>query len=148
MEIPTRADLTSVAYRRWLKRHSFTYGAQLVANDRAVHGSLRLHPLAKLLQGAPDGGAGRRHAGAAGGRFPSGAEHRGPELMSLNPAGSIPILVDGDLVLTESSAILVYLAAHAAPAFLGPGDRQRAPASNSGWHSRPADSEPRRRTAA
>lgn len=31
MEIPTRADLTSVAYRRWLKRHSFTYGAQLVA---------------------------------------------------------------------------------------------------------------------
>ncbi|MCM5555788.1 aromatic ring-hydroxylating dioxygenase subunit alpha [Pleomorphomonas sp. NRK KF1] len=30
-EIPTRADLTSVAYRRWLKRHQFTYGAQLVA---------------------------------------------------------------------------------------------------------------------
>ncbi|GGG86725.1 (2Fe-2S)-binding protein [Salipiger pallidus] len=31
MEIPTRADLTSVAYRRWLKRNGFTYGAQLVA---------------------------------------------------------------------------------------------------------------------
>jgi phenylpropionate dioxygenase-like ring-hydroxylating dioxygenase large terminal subunit len=31
MEIPTRADLTSVAYRRWLKRHNYTYGAQLVA---------------------------------------------------------------------------------------------------------------------
>lgn len=31
MEIPTRADLTSVAYRRWLKRHKYTYGAQLVA---------------------------------------------------------------------------------------------------------------------
>jgi phenylpropionate dioxygenase-like ring-hydroxylating dioxygenase large terminal subunit len=31
LEIPTRADLTSVAYRRWLKRHDFTYGAQLVA---------------------------------------------------------------------------------------------------------------------
>ena len=31
MEIPTRADLTSVAYRRWLKRHDYTYGAQLVA---------------------------------------------------------------------------------------------------------------------
>ena len=31
MEIPTRADMTSVAYRRWLKRHEFTYGAQLVA---------------------------------------------------------------------------------------------------------------------
>ena len=31
METPTRADLTSVAYRRWLKRHDYTYGAQLVA---------------------------------------------------------------------------------------------------------------------
>ena len=31
MEIPTRADMTSVAYRRWLKQHHFTYGAQLVA---------------------------------------------------------------------------------------------------------------------
>ncbi|WP_280171650.1 aromatic ring-hydroxylating oxygenase subunit alpha [Agrobacterium pusense] len=30
-EMPTRADLTSVAYRRWLKRHNYTYGAQLVA---------------------------------------------------------------------------------------------------------------------
>jgi phenylpropionate dioxygenase-like ring-hydroxylating dioxygenase large terminal subunit len=31
MEMPTRADLTSIAYRRWLKRHHYTYGAQLVA---------------------------------------------------------------------------------------------------------------------
>ncbi|GGE04741.1 (2Fe-2S)-binding protein [Aureimonas endophytica] len=31
MEIPTRADLTSVAYRRWLKRRGYRYGAQLVA---------------------------------------------------------------------------------------------------------------------
>ncbi len=31
METPTRADLTSVAYRRWLKRQTYTYGAQLVA---------------------------------------------------------------------------------------------------------------------
>ncbi|RVV99103.1 aromatic ring-hydroxylating dioxygenase subunit alpha [Mesobaculum littorinae] len=29
-EIPTRADLTSVAYRRYLKAHGFTYGAELV----------------------------------------------------------------------------------------------------------------------
>ena len=28
MEIPTRADLTSVAYRRWLKRNGAIYGAQ------------------------------------------------------------------------------------------------------------------------
>lgn len=31
MEAPTQADLTSIAYRRWLKRIGFTYGAQLVA---------------------------------------------------------------------------------------------------------------------
>ncbi|MEM6608073.1 MAG: aromatic ring-hydroxylating dioxygenase subunit alpha [Pseudomonadota bacterium] len=31
MELPTRADLTSIAYRRWLKRIGYTYGAQLVA---------------------------------------------------------------------------------------------------------------------
>lgn len=51
--------------------------------------------------------------------FHPGAEHRGPELLALNPAGSIPILEDGDLVLTESSAMLVYLAATAAPQWLG-----------------------------
>lgn len=53
--------------------------------------------------------------------FHPGAEHRGPELMALNPAGSIPILEDGDLILTESAAMLVYLAAEAAPAWLGSG---------------------------
>lgn len=31
LEIPTRADLTSVVYRRWLKRRGYTFGAQLVA---------------------------------------------------------------------------------------------------------------------
>lgn len=30
-EIPTQADLTSIAYRRWLKRKGLTYGAQMVA---------------------------------------------------------------------------------------------------------------------
>jgi len=51
--------------------------------------------------------------------FHPGAEHRGPELLALNPAGSIPILEDEDLMLTESSAMLVYLAAKAAPEWLG-----------------------------
>lgn len=50
--------------------------------------------------------------------FHPGAEHKGAELLALNPAGSIPILEDGDLILTESSAILVYLAAKAAPEWL------------------------------
>ena len=31
MEVPTQADLTSVAYRRWLKRRGYTYGAQVTA---------------------------------------------------------------------------------------------------------------------
>jgi len=50
--------------------------------------------------------------------FHPGAEHKGFELLALNPAGSIPILEDGDLILTESSAMLVYLAAKAAPEWL------------------------------
>ncbi|MBW9113815.1 glutathione S-transferase family protein [Rhizobium cauense] len=53
--------------------------------------------------------------------FHPGGEHRGSELLALNPAGSIPILEDGDLLLTESSAMLVYLAAKSAPEWLGDG---------------------------
>jgi glutathione S-transferase len=37
-------------------------------------------------------------------------EHRHPEFLKINPAGKLPVLVDGDMVLTESIAIVVYLA--------------------------------------
>jgi glutathione S-transferase len=37
-------------------------------------------------------------------------ENRRPEFLRLNPAGKLPVLVDGDLVLTESVAIVLYLA--------------------------------------
>lgn len=37
-------------------------------------------------------------------------EHRRPEFLALNPAGKLPALVDGDFVLTESVAIVLYLA--------------------------------------
>jgi len=37
-------------------------------------------------------------------------EHRRPEFLKVNPAGKLPVLVDGDLVLTESVAIVLYLA--------------------------------------
>jgi glutathione S-transferase len=36
-------------------------------------------------------------------------EHQRPEFLRINPAGKIPVLVDGDLVLTESVAIVLYL---------------------------------------
>jgi glutathione S-transferase len=41
--------------------------------------------------------------------LPAG-EHRRPEFLAINPAGKIPVLVDGDLALTESVAIVLYLA--------------------------------------
>jgi glutathione S-transferase len=37
-------------------------------------------------------------------------EHRLPQFLEINPAGKIPVLIDGDLVLTESIAIVMYLA--------------------------------------
>ncbi|HTR62909.1 MAG TPA: glutathione S-transferase family protein, partial [Candidatus Binataceae bacterium] len=37
------------------------------------------------------------------------AEQRKPEFLALNPFGRVPVLVDGDLVLWESHAILAYL---------------------------------------
>ncbi|MBZ9938083.1 glutathione S-transferase family protein [Mesorhizobium sp. BR1-1-16] len=39
-----------------------------------------------------------------------GHEQRSPVYLALNPRGSLPILVAGDLVLTEAEAILCYLA--------------------------------------
>jgi glutathione S-transferase len=37
-------------------------------------------------------------------------EHRHPAFLKINPAGRVPVLVDDDLVLTESVAIVLYLA--------------------------------------
>jgi glutathione S-transferase len=37
-------------------------------------------------------------------------EHKNPEYLALNPNGAVPTLVDGDYVLTESRAIMQYLA--------------------------------------
>ena len=36
--------------------------------------------------------------------------HKKPEFLALNPFGQVPLLVDGDVVLADAQAILVYLA--------------------------------------
>lgn len=54
-------------------------------------------------------------------------EHKAPEYLALNPNGAIPTLVDGDFVLTESRAIMQYLAAQKPEAgLLGRDERARA----------------------
>ena len=53
--------------------------------------------------------------------------HRQPEYRALNPYGRVPTLVDGELVLYESNAILCYLeAAHPQPPLLPRGLQDRA----------------------
>ncbi len=46
-----------------------------------------------------------------------------PAYLALNPMGVVPTLVDGDLVLTESAAILLHLADRYPEARLAPADR-------------------------
>ncbi len=41
---------------------------------------------------------------------PGKGQHRGPEFLAVNPAGKLPALVDGDFVVAESVAIVLYLA--------------------------------------
>jgi glutathione S-transferase len=54
-------------------------------------------------------------------------EHRRPEFLAVNPAGKLPVLVDGDFVLTESVAIVLYLAEkHPENGFLPEDPRSKA----------------------
>ena len=43
-----------------------------------------------------------------------------PELVALNPMGKLPVLTDGDVVVTETAAIGLYLADRYAPGRLAP----------------------------
>jgi glutathione S-transferase len=45
-------------------------------------------------------------------------EQKSEEFLALNPAGQVPVIVDGDNVIADSNAILVYLARKYAPSYL------------------------------
>lgn len=40
----------------------------------------------------------------------AGGAHKKPEFLAINPFGQVPVMVDGDVTLADSNAILVYLA--------------------------------------
>ncbi|MCW8930538.1 MAG: glutathione S-transferase [Gammaproteobacteria bacterium] len=56
----------------------------------------------------------------------AGGEHKQEKFLSLNPDGQIPVIEDGDTVVTDSNAILVYLARKYAPSFLPTDFKQEA----------------------
>lgn len=45
-------------------------------------------------------------------------EHKQPPFLALNPAGQVPVIEDGDIVISDSNAILVYLARKYAPTYM------------------------------
>jgi glutathione S-transferase len=49
-------------------------------------------------------------------------EHKSPQFLALNPWAQVPLLVDGDVVLRDSQAILVYLASRSGAEGWWPGD--------------------------
>ncbi|MFT5632010.1 MAG: glutathione S-transferase [Candidatus Azotimanducaceae bacterium] len=44
--------------------------------------------------------------------------HKKDDFLAMNPAGQVPVIQDGDAIITDSNAILVYLARKYAPSFI------------------------------
>lgn len=44
--------------------------------------------------------------------------HKQADFLAINPAGQVPVIEDGDVIITDSNAILVYLARKYAPSYL------------------------------
>lgn len=53
-------------------------------------------------------------------------EHKQPAFRALNPFGQVPVIEDGDTVVADSNAILVYLARKYAPSWLPTEPRLKA----------------------
>ena len=47
-----------------------------------------------------------------------GGAHRRPDFLAMNPAGQVPVIEDGETVISDANAILVYLAKTRAPDWL------------------------------
>ena len=65
----------------------------------------------------------------------SQAAHRAPDFLAINPAGKVPALKDGDLVLIESAAICLYLAERYGNGRLLPATGSREQALHHQWIS-------------
>lgn len=64
----------------------------------------------------------------------SAGENRTPEFLALNPAAKLPVLVDGELVVSESAAIQLYLADKYGDRFPGGGLIPDAPEDRARMH--------------
>lgn len=53
-------------------------------------------------------------------------EHKQAPFLALSPAGQVPVIEDGNVVVTDSNAILVYLARKYAPSFIPQDPEQEA----------------------
>ena len=63
--------------------------------------------------------------------------HKQADFLALNPFGQVPVIQDGDITLSDSNAILVYLARRYAPDWLGK-TRWKKPKFRNFCRSRPA----------